>query len=205
MITTNGLPAVPVKEEYPVSEPLPEDMEDIRLSLAGENDAYARLVERYELMIAARMWRFTRDRTVHRELVQDVFVEAFFSLRTFRGAAPFERWLNRIATRVGYHYWRQKRRYKSNQNVSLEDWDQSMLQEHEPTEPEKAAEILHALLAKLPPRDRLVVMLRYVENRSVEETAALIGWTQTMVKVQAWRARNKLKKLFEAAGLEVDR
>ena len=65
MITTNELPAVRVKEEYPVSEPLPEDMEDIRLSLAGENDAYARLVERYELMIAKRMWRFTRDRTVH--------------------------------------------------------------------------------------------------------------------------------------------
>ncbi len=205
MITTNELPAVPVKEQYPVSEPLPEDMEDIRLSLAGENDAYARLVQRYELMIAARMWRFTRDRTVHRELVQDVFVEAIFSLRTFRGAAPFEHWLNRIATRVGYHYWRQKRRYESNQNVSLEDWDQSMLQEHEPTEPEKAAGILHALLEKLPPRDRLVVMLRYVENRSVEETAALMGWTKTMVKVQAWRARNKLKKLFEAAGLEVDR
>ncbi len=72
-------------------------------------------------------------------------------------------------------------------------------------EPEEAAEILHSLLDRLPPRDRLVLMLRYVEDRSVEETAELTGWTQTMVKVQAWRARNKLKKLFEAAGLEVER
>ncbi len=39
---------------------------------------------------------------------------------------------------------------------------------------------------------------------SVEETAEQIGWTQTMVKVQAWRARKKLKTLFQEAGLEVE-
>ena len=56
---------------------------------------------------------------------------------------------------------------------------------------------------KLPPRDRLVLLLRYVEEHSVQETADLTGWTQTMVKVQSWRARQKLKKLFQESGLEV--
>ena len=89
--------------------------------------------------------------------------------------------------------------------LPLEDWDQAIWEAHESMQPEHAAEILHSLLERLPPRDRLVLMLRHIENRSVEETAELTGWTTTMVKVQAWRARNKLKKLFEAAGLEVDR
>jgi len=41
--------------------------------------------------------------------------------------------------------------------------------------------------------------LRFVEERSVKETAELTGWTQTLVKVQTLRARGKLKKLFEKA------
>jgi RNA polymerase sigma-70 factor (ECF subfamily) len=46
-------------------------------------------------------------------------------------------------------------------------------------------------------------MVRYLEDRTVEETALLTGWSETMVKVQAWRARSKLKKLFQKAGVEI--
>lgn len=206
MITAGELQAAPIgKRSSPVIEPLAGDREDIRLSLNGDGAAYQRLVERYQTLISARMWRFTRDRSKHRELVQDVFVETYLSLKTFRGAAPFEHWLSRIATTVGYRHWRDKARDRANQTIPLEDWNQVTCEEPESLKPEEAAEMLHALLEMLPPRDRLVLMLRHVENRSVEETAELTGWTQTMVKVQAWRARNKLRKLFEAQGLEVDR
>ncbi len=88
--------------------------------------------------------------------------------------------------------------------VPIEDWSQPFLQEPESLDPEKAAEILHSFLALLPPRDRLALTLRYIENLSVEQTAELTGWTRAMVKVQAWRARKKLRKLFEAAGFEVE-
>lgn len=206
MIITTELQSITVTEEVPnVAGPTPGDIEDIQLTLNGDGVAYARLVERHQAEISGRMWRFTRERAKHRELVQDVFVEAYLSLKTFRGKAPFANWLARIGTRVGYRHWRKEARERSNQTVPLEDWDQPVWDEPEALEPEKAAEILHSLLDRLPPRDRLVLMLRYVENRSVEETAELTGWTRTMVKVQAWRARNKLKTLFEAAGLEVER
>ncbi len=193
------------KEPSNVAGSVSSDMEDIRLSLDGDGVAYERLVERYQAGISARMWRFTRDRFKHRELVQDVFVEAYISLKTFRNRAPFEHWLSRIATSVGYRHWKKKAKERCNPMLPLEDWDQAIWEGPESVQPEYAAEILHSLLERLPPRDRLVLMLRHIENRSVEETAELTGWTTTMVKVQAWRARNKLKKLFEAAGLEVDR
>jgi RNA polymerase sigma-70 factor, ECF subfamily len=197
---------ITIQEESP-SAPgqYPGDREDIRFSLNGDGAAYERLVERYQTKISARMWKFTRDKLKHRELVQDVFVEAYFSLKTFQGRAPFEHWLSRIATSVGYRYWKQKAKDASKRIVPLEEWDQSIWEEPESLQPGDAAEILHSLMEQLPPRDRLVLMLRHVENRSVEETAELTGWTKTMVKVQAWRARNKLKKLFEAADLEMDR
>ena len=181
------------------------DAEDIRQTQDGDSEAYRRLVERYQVHVAQILWRFSRDRSVHEELVQDVFVEAYLSLNTYHGRAPLGHWLARIATRVGYRYWKEKARQRATEPFSLEEWDQvadddDMLAR---IEPDRAADILHRLLAQLPPRDRLVLMLRYLEGCDVAETARRTGWTKTMVKVQALRARNKLKKLVEHSEMEL--
>lgn len=185
-----------------------EDIQDVRESLGGNGEAYARLIRRHQDQIARRMWRFTRDRRMLEELVQDVFVEAYFNLASFRGEAPFGHWLNRIATRAGYGFWRQRRRERPGAGspnarapLSLEDWDGFQAAPEAPLEATEAAERLHELLARLPPRDRMVLMLMYVEELSVAEVARQTGWSQVMVKVQAFRARKKLKKLLEKAGL----
>lgn len=180
------------------------DTEDIDLTREGDPDAYRRLVERHQDHVAKILWRFSRDRAVHEELVQDVFVEAYLSLNTYHGKAPFGHWLARIATRVGYRYWKEKARKKEAEPFSVAEWD-SMVGDDEAFETlasDQAAELLHRLLAQLPPRDRLVLMLRYLEGCDVAETARRTGWTRTMVKVQALRAREKLRKLLEQSGLE---
>jgi RNA polymerase sigma-70 factor (ECF subfamily) len=142
------------------------------------------------------MWRFSRDQRVHEELVQDVFVEAYLSLRTYRGKSPFAHWLSRIATRVGYHYWKQTGRQRTTESFSLQEWDQLISSATENRNSSQAAALLHELMAKLPPRDRLVLTLRYLEECDVAETARRTGWTKSMVKVQTWRARKKLQQLF---------
>jgi RNA polymerase sigma-70 factor (ECF subfamily) len=63
--------------------------------------------------------------------------------------------------------------------------------------PQRAADLVHGQLAQLPPRDRLVLTLMYLEGSSVKQTAAATGWSASMVKVQAFRARKKLKRLLE--------
>lgn len=171
------------------------DRRDIRASLEGDGEAYGRLVGRHQAQIARRMWRFTRDRRELEELVQDVLVEAYYSLRGYRGAAPFEHWLNRIATRVGYRFW--KRRQQAAREVPLQDWDDFEQPGESPLETQEAAELLHDLLGQLPPRDRLVLTLLYLEELSVAEVARRAGWSRTMVKVQAHRARKKLRALLE--------
>lgn len=180
------------------------DLQDIDATLGGNGDAYARIVERYQDRIAARMWRFTRDRAEHRELVHEVFVEAYVDLARYRGDAPFEHWLARIATHVGYRFWKRRSASQSGKSVPIDELHDLAAVESQAFEPAQAAQVLHKLLDRLPPRDRLVLMLRYVEERSLEETAALTGWSQTMVKVQCWRARKKLKRLLEQAGMEVE-
>lgn len=171
-------------------------IEDVQQSLQGDPEAYRRLIERHQEYIGRVLWRFSRDRRVHEELVQDVFVEAYLSLGRYHGKAPFVHWLSRIATRVGYRYWKQIDRQKKRESFTLEEWDQLPCDSVEKMDASQAAALVHRLLGQLPPRDRLVLTLRYLEECDVAETAQRTGWTKSMVKVQTWRARKKLEKLM---------
>ncbi len=175
---------------------IPADSEDISLSRAGDSDAYRRLIVRHQDHVAKIVWRFSRDRLVHEELIQDVFVEAYLSLGGFRGRAPFSHWLSRIATRIGYQYWKIQTRERRLSRISLQDWDMATEETLDTINANDAADLLHRLLAQLPPRDRLVLMLRYIEECDVAETAQRTGWSKTMVKVQTLRAKRKLERLY---------
>jgi RNA polymerase sigma-70 factor (ECF subfamily) len=174
-----------------------DDLEDIRNTLDGNENAYKRLIERYQQNIASMMWRFSRNRNTHEELVQDVFVEVYLSLANYGQKSPFSHWLSRIATRVGYRYWKLQQRKKRIDTVPLQDWDQLSIVSPENMDPGEAAELIHRLLGLLSPRDRLILTLRYLEECSVDDAAKRTGWSKTMVKVQTWRARGKLKMLIE--------
>ena len=173
-----------------------EERADIQASLGGDEQAFARLVKRYENQVAAQMWRFTRDPVELDELVQDVFVQVYMSLHGFKGRAPFLHWLRRIATRVGYRYWKTRARAES-RSEPLSELQLETFQAPEEKPPSEAAELLHTILEKLPPKDRLVLTLMYFEDCSTREIADRTGWTLTVVKVRAHRARQKLKKLLE--------
>jgi RNA polymerase sigma-70 factor (ECF subfamily) len=169
-------------------------------SLDGDREAYARIVARYQTKIARHMRLFTRDPAIIEQLVQDVFVDAYFSLNGFRGEGALAAWIGRIATRVGYRYWKQNRRKNE---VPREDhwWRELAEQEVDNLDPTAANRLVHSLLETLPPRDRLVLVLMYVDGRSVDEAAQLAGWSKTMIKVPAFRARRKLRALFAGLGI----
>jgi RNA polymerase sigma-70 factor (ECF subfamily) len=191
------------KNRDEVITPIAEELEDIRQSRQGDSDAYSRLIEQHQKHVSRILWRFSRDRLVHEELVQDVFVEAYLSLGSYRGKAPFDHWLSRIATRVGYRYWKQTARRHKTESFTLEEWDQVPDKSPDKMEPSQAASLVHRLLAQLRPRDRLVLTLRYLEGCDVAETARRTGWSKSMVKVQSQRARKRLEKLFTQAGKEI--
>ncbi len=175
------------------------DIEDVRQSRQGNHEAFRRLVERYEQEVAKIMWRFSRDKLTHEELVQDVFVEAYLSLMTYKNRAPFINWLRKIATRVGFRFWKEKARQSKRRSFTLQEWDKINLESIDEMSGEQAAELVHGMLEQLPPRDRLVLTLRFVEDCDVDETAYRTGWSRSMVKVQTIRAKRKLKKIFPNA------
>jgi RNA polymerase sigma-70 factor (ECF subfamily) len=165
------------------------DEDDIRATLAGDGEAFRRIVERHQNEIAQRVRRFARDQGTLEQLVHDTFVEAYFSLDRYRGDAPLVHWLHRIAVRVGYRHLNSQQ--AARKTLSIEERDVPV----ESTDADDGE--LMAVLERLPPRDRAVITLLYLEEHSVEETAKLLGWSKAMVKVQAFRGRAKLRKLME--------
>ncbi|MBN1805904.1 MAG: RNA polymerase sigma factor [Sedimentisphaerales bacterium] len=176
------------------------DRKDIIACLSGDKDSYERLVRRYELQVTKLMWRFSRDHAECEELVQEVFVEAYFSLSGYRFRAPFLHWLRKIGTRVGYRFWKQQEKRKAVIS-SLTQFDGVDKEDTNEVDSKVAAEILHSLLAGLPNADRLVLTLMYFERYSTREIAAMMGSNRAIVKMRALRARKKLKEIAERENL----
>lgn len=171
------------------------DGEAIRASIDGNAQAYSTLIERHQAAISQLLWRFTRDPRVLEELIHDTFVEAYVALRGYRGRGRFSAWLRTIATRRGYRYWKEKQQARA-RTTPLERVEHTAV-ESPSTDALDAAERLEGMLERLSPRDRLVLTLLYYEDCSVAETAKLVGWSQALVKVQAHRARKRLRRILE--------
>ena len=185
--------AIPQTAAMDASPLDPADARDIKLSTGGDGPAFERLIRRHQQAITRRMAKFSSNPRHLEELTQDVFVEAFLSLRSFRGEAPFPHWLMGIATRVGYKFWKQQSRDRKREPLPEIPYSTPAVDDS-----------LAPVLAQLPPRDRIVVTLLYLEEKSIAEAAAILHWSQTMVKVQSFRARAKLRKLMTAPTAKSD-
>ena len=159
-----------LNQELPLvhSSATDEDHEDIRLCQNGDEEAYARIIRRYEIPIARQMWRFSRNPQIHEELVQEVFVEAYTSLHTFKGTAPFEHWLRKIATRVGYKFWKHKTR-DTERSTKLNENKELVMPAPEKASSSEAGEYLYQLLEHLDAQDRIVLTLMYFEGWDTNE------------------------------------
>lgn len=174
------------------------DAELVSTARLGDEDAFAKIIKRHQDTIAAQMRRFSRDPIVIQELVHDVFVEAYMSLKSYRANSPLLHWLRKIAVRVGYRYWKRRSR-KVEQTVSLSEIEGHLEQFVDGSDNRTchASETLGDLLQLLPAPDRLVLTLIYWDGCSIAEASELAGWSQAKVKVQAYRARIRLRKLIE--------
>lgn len=167
----------------------------------GAVDDFAQIVRRHQARVVAILARYERDAHRLEDLAQETFLKAWRALDQFDGRAPFEHWLARIAVRVALDHLRRQRRRRcevalSEAGEAAMDW---LRQGPVGTEPEAggAAELLEAALEALPPRDRVVLTLLDLEERSVREVAGLLGASAVAVRVRALRARRRLRKALE--------
>jgi len=171
---------------------------------ARDQDAARKLVETlYPLVI--RIVRAHLPRRVPEEdLSQEVFMKMFTRLDQYQGAMPFPHWVSRIAVTTCIDHLRaQKRRpefrWADLSEAEAEVLDNVITNENDVSASDTLAsrELVHKLLAQLKPDDRMVIQLLDLEQKTLAEIHELTGWSTTLIKVRAFRARRKLQKFFQ--------
>lgn len=172
----------------------PTDERLITATLAGDDEAFADLVGRHRSRVFGIASRFARHDQELDDVAQEVFVKVYQNLAKFRGDAPFEHWLSRIAVRSCYDLLRKTRRERA--QVPL---DGLQLGVEDNVSAERAREVLQFGLNRLDAPERLVITLLELEEKSVREIAGMTGWSEANVKVRAHRARKRLKQVLETS------
>jgi RNA polymerase sigma-70 factor (ECF subfamily) len=178
------------------------DAELIAAVLQGDAASFEPLVQKYSPRVFATARRYARRESEVEDIVQEVWLKAFSKLASFRGDAPFEHWLSRLAVRTCYDFLRGHQRNRESSFTDLTEPESNWL-ERFVAAPESASEgadaakqLVSRLLEQMSPAGRLIITLLEIEDRSVKEIAELTGWSVPLVKVRAFRARAEMKKLL---------
>lgn len=184
------------------------DSELVAAVRAGDIDQFEALVRRYQPRLFATARRYARQEREVEDIVQEIFLKTYSKLDTWRGDAPFEHWLMRLAVRTCYDSLRQHQRNREHSLTDLSEEEQGWLDRHaaapEEARPEAAAarSLVAKVLDQLSPRHRLIITLLELEDRSVKEIADLTGWSAPLVKVAAFRARAEMRRILSRMAVD---
>ena len=162
----------------------------IAASVAGDPKAFEDLVRLHQRRVFRLAGRFFSRWEDVEDAAQDTFLTVWRRLSTYKARAPFEHWLTRVCLNCCYARLARGR--------GAED----PIEEHDPPAPSADPDVpieVGRLLRRLAPADRFVLLLLDGEGWSVGEIALRLGWSATNVKVRAFRARRRLRRLLEGA------
>ncbi|MBI3450210.1 MAG: sigma-70 family RNA polymerase sigma factor [Acidobacteria bacterium] len=161
----------------------------VAASLRGDEGAFADLVQLHQHRVFKLAGRFFRSREDVEDAAQETFLRAWRKLASYQGRAPFEHWLTRVCLNCCYAKLKAAPRPMEVMEVHAEAAGAS-------AHPLVSLEVEQALRT-LDPRDRFILLLLDGEGWDVAEIAERAGWTRTNVKVRAFRARRRVRKLLE--------
>src|SRR6185503_4135298 len=171
----------------------------------GDESAFAEIVRRYSPRVFSVASRFFRQRSLVEEAAQEVFLKAYTQLGSFEGRGSFEGWLTRIATNTCLNMVRGAKRRPEFTVSDLTDDEESWLDQQSAGDGEQpsvensvvATDLADRLLSVLSPEDQQTLLMIDGEQASIKEVAEATGWSESKVKVRAFRARKKVREAME--------
>ena len=169
-----------------------------------DDDEAARQLVRHLYPLVAKLVRAHRPRRAAEEdLCQMIFIKMFQKLSQFSGTVPLEHWVSRIAINTCLNQVAAEKARPELRRADLSEEQSAVLDnlavssdELSPDRQLASRDLVAHLLDALKPIERVVIDLLYLQQKSVEEIAKMTGWSRPLVKVRAFRARQKLKEQF---------
>ena len=180
------------------------DQRLVELVLAGDGSAFEQIFDRHKRMVAVVAGRYFRRPDQVEEIIQISFAKAFTELGKFRGVYDLSlaSWLSRITVNSCLDTLRTQSRKPEDLCCDLSDGETQSLVELAADGLRSAEselldrDLAEKLLAHVGEEDRAVLHMLYAEEMSVAEIADVTGWSQSKVKIKAWRARNALRRVL---------
>jgi RNA polymerase sigma-70 factor (ECF subfamily) len=181
---------------------------DIEACLAGlrrhdERAATDFVREHYALVLKIVRSHLPR-RTPEEDLCQVVFIKILSNIGQYSGKVPIAHWISRIAINTCLNALKAESIRPEIRWSDLSD-DQAAVLNNLASSPAELApdcaatsrDVVETLLAGLKPRDRLLITMLHLEGYSMDDVKQATGWNIATIKVRAFRARQKLKQIFE--------
>lgn len=180
-----------------------EDLELIEKLKSGDSETFRLVVEKYQKLVLNCAYKFLRNRESAEDITQEVFIEVFESIRSFKAQSQLSTWIYRIAvTKSLNHIKSLKRKKRFAMVVSLfsEDKAEKYIAAPEKTnqdqelENQERAKILTWALDKLPENQRVAFTLSKYKEMSYEEISSMMNMSIPSVESLIHRAKTNLKK-----------
>jgi RNA polymerase sigma-70 factor (ECF subfamily) len=172
------------------------DQNDIAALVAsarnGDEQAVSRLITIHKGLVYTIMIRMVHHPDVARDLTQDAFIRGFRKIRGLRAPEHFKSWLCAIARRIALDHLRTEKRKPT---VSLEATG-DLASDPDPIAARRKS-IIHHALARLSPRDRMLLVLAYYHGLSYREVAQSMKIPEANVRIYVQRARDRLRILLK--------
>ncbi len=182
-----------------------EDERLVTASLAGDEDAFAQLVRRYQRRLTAFLSQLVGDVELAKELTQEAFIRAWSALERYDPTYRFSTWLFRIGHNLGIDHLRRRRlktvpiiredREGAEVEIVLVDQAKDPLGHLKNSE---LSGVLRQAIDGLRPEYRELVLLRHFGGLSYQEIADLEGMPLGTVKNKLFRAHSVLRKELES-------
>jgi RNA polymerase sigma-70 factor (ECF subfamily) len=193
---------------FRVSDPNdpPTDRELIDRTLAGDGDAYAAIISRFQRKIFRVAYAIVRDDSEADVITQDTFVQGYTHLAKFQGRAELETWLTRIAINRSRDALRRRKFVSFFSNRLDEDGEAEARIEPVDERPDQERQIMSVQLRaaieraekQLSSQQKVIFRLRHYEDLSLEDIATHLGLAAGTVRAHLFRAIHKIRK--ELAG-----
>ena len=181
------------------------DLDDKKLlenMLSGDDSAYETLVKKYLKAVYNFLWRMTSDPALLDDLTQITFIKAWKNIRRFDQKKNFKVWLFTIAKNTAYDYFKKKKAIPFSNfideegNNRLEEVSEASISPEDFLDQENLSLVLESKLGELPALYRIILLMHYKDDLSLNEIAEILGKPYNTVKSQHNRALKNLRGIL---------